>query len=160
VRVGPAHGHTPNAVRMVVEGEGAWSTVDGEKCPRQRGDLILTPTGLWHEHGHDGHEPVVWLDVLDLPLVHRDNERGKQGFGTLVAVHDEVVRSSCRESAAPQLTVTGMCRGVPGNRRGKRRKRLIHMSVSRLSRATNQGVVGSNPAGRASQIDGLALTRS
>jgi gentisate 1,2-dioxygenase len=66
----PAHRHTPNAVRMVVEGEGAWTTVDGEKCPMRRGDLILTPTGLWHEHGHDGSEPVVWLDVLDLPLVH------------------------------------------------------------------------------------------
>jgi gentisate 1,2-dioxygenase len=66
----PSHRHTPNAVRMVVEGEGAWSTVDGEKCPMQRGDLILTPTGLWHEHGHDGSEPVVWLDVLDLPLVY------------------------------------------------------------------------------------------
>ncbi len=66
----PAHRHTPNAVRMVVEGKGAWSTVDGEKCPMQRGDLILTPTGLWHEHGHDGSEPVVWLDVLDLPLVY------------------------------------------------------------------------------------------
>lgn len=66
----PAHRHTPNAVRMVVEGEGAWSTVDGEKCPMQRGDLILTPTGLWHEHGHDGDSSVVWLDVLDLPLVY------------------------------------------------------------------------------------------
>jgi gentisate 1,2-dioxygenase len=66
----PSHRHTPNAVRMVVEGEGAWSTVDGEKCPMHRGDLILTPTGLWHEHGHDGGQPVVWLDVLDLPLVH------------------------------------------------------------------------------------------
>jgi len=66
----PSHRHTPNAVRMVVEGEGAWTTVDGEKCPMKRGDLILTPTGLWHEHGHDGREPVVWLDVLDLPLVH------------------------------------------------------------------------------------------
>ena len=66
----PAHRHTPNAVRMVVEGTGAWSNVDGEKCEMQRGDLILTPTGLWHEHGHDGTEPVVWLDVLDLPLVY------------------------------------------------------------------------------------------
>lgn len=66
----PSHRHTPNAVRMVVEGEGAWSTVDGEKCEMRRGDLILTPTGLWHEHGHDGSEPVVWLDVLDLPLVY------------------------------------------------------------------------------------------
>ena len=66
----PSHRHTPNAVRMVVEGAGAWSTVDGEKCAMLRGDLILTPTGLWHEHGHDGAEPVVWLDVLDLPLVY------------------------------------------------------------------------------------------
>jgi gentisate 1,2-dioxygenase len=66
----PSHRHTPNAVRMVVEGEGAWTTVDGEKCPMSRGDLILTPTGLWHEHGHDGDQPVIWLDVLDLPLVY------------------------------------------------------------------------------------------
>ena len=66
----PSHRHTPNAVRMVVEGEGAWTTVDGEKCPMSRGDLILTPTGLWHEHGHDGSDPVVWLDVLDLPIVY------------------------------------------------------------------------------------------
>lgn len=66
----PAHKHTPNAVRMIVEGSGAYTTVDGEKCPMSRGDLILTPTGLWHEHGHDGSEPVVWLDVLDLPLVY------------------------------------------------------------------------------------------
>ena len=66
----PSHKHTPNAVRMIVEGEGAYTTVDGEKCPMSRGDLILTPTGLWHEHGHDGKDPVVWLDVLDLPLVY------------------------------------------------------------------------------------------
>ena len=66
----PSHRHTPNAVRMIVEGEGAYTTVDGEKCLMSRGDLILTPTGLWHEHGHDGQEPVIWLDVLDLPLVY------------------------------------------------------------------------------------------
>jgi gentisate 1,2-dioxygenase len=66
----PSHRHTPNAVRMVVEGEGAWTNVGGEKLPMSRGDLILTPTGQWHEHGHDGADPVIWLDVLDLPLVH------------------------------------------------------------------------------------------
>jgi gentisate 1,2-dioxygenase len=65
----PSHQHTPNAVRMVVEGSGATTTVDGEKCPMGRGDLILTPTGLLHEHAHEGSDPVVWLDVLDLPLV-------------------------------------------------------------------------------------------
>ena len=35
----------------------------------EKGDLILTPPGLWHQHGHDGSEPVVWLDALDLPIV-------------------------------------------------------------------------------------------
>lgn len=66
----PSHRHTPNAVRMIVEGDGAYTTVDGQKCPMVRGDLILTPTGLWHEHGHEGTEPVIWLDVLDLPLIY------------------------------------------------------------------------------------------
>ncbi|MDO5542056.1 MAG: cupin domain-containing protein [Acinetobacter sp.] len=66
----PSHRHTPNAVRMIVEGEGAYTTVEGQKCLMEHGDLILTPSGLWHEHGHDGDEPVIWLDVLDLPLVY------------------------------------------------------------------------------------------
>ena len=66
----PSHRHTPNAVRMIIEGDGAYTTVAGEKCPMNRGDLILTPSGLWHEHSHDGQNPVVWLDVLDLPLIY------------------------------------------------------------------------------------------
>lgn len=46
------------------------TTVDGEKLPMARGDLILTSTGLWYEHGHDGDGPVVWLDILDVPIVY------------------------------------------------------------------------------------------
>jgi gentisate 1,2-dioxygenase len=64
----PAHRHTPSAARIVVEGEGAYTIVDGEKCVMERGDLILTPGGMWHDHGHEGTEPVIWLDALDLPL--------------------------------------------------------------------------------------------
>lgn len=66
----PSHRHTPSAVRFVVEGEGGFTVVEGEKCPMERGDLILTPSGLWHEHGHAGIGPVVWLDALDLPTVY------------------------------------------------------------------------------------------
>ena len=33
------------------------------------GDLIITPPMHWHDHGHEGREPVVWLDGLDIPLV-------------------------------------------------------------------------------------------
>lgn len=66
----PNHRHTPSAIRFVVEGEGGFTTVEGEKLPMEKGDLILTPSGLWHEHGHAGKGPVVWLDALDLPLVY------------------------------------------------------------------------------------------
>ena len=66
----PNHKHSPSAIRFVVEGEGGFTMVDGEKLPMERGDLILTPSGLWHEHGHTGTGPVVWLDALDLPLIY------------------------------------------------------------------------------------------
>ena len=69
----PNHRHTPSAVRVIVEGEGAFTTVDGEPCKMERGDLILTPAGKWHEHTHEGDGPIVWLDVLDLPLIYRLN---------------------------------------------------------------------------------------
>jgi gentisate 1,2-dioxygenase len=64
----PAHRHTPSAARIIVEGEGAFTVVEGEKLVMHEGDLILTPGGSWHDHGHDGSEPVIWLDALDLPL--------------------------------------------------------------------------------------------
>lgn len=66
----PNHRHTPSAIRFAVEGDGAYTVVEGEKLPMARGDLILTPPKLWHEHGHEGTGPVIWLDALDLPLVH------------------------------------------------------------------------------------------
>jgi gentisate 1,2-dioxygenase len=65
----PSHHHTPAALRLVVEGRGAFTTVDGMKCAMERGDLIITPPMRWHDHGHEGTEPVVWLDGLDIPLV-------------------------------------------------------------------------------------------
>lgn len=66
----PNHRHTPSAIRFVVEGRGGFTRVAGEQLPMEKGDLILTPSGLWHEHGHEGDGPVVWLDALDLPLVY------------------------------------------------------------------------------------------
>jgi len=65
----PNHMHSPSAVRFVVEGHGGYTAVDGEKLPMEKGDLILTPSGLWHEHGHEGSGPVIWLDALVLPTV-------------------------------------------------------------------------------------------
>lgn len=33
----------------------------------QKGDVILTPTWNYHDHGKDGTGPMIWLDGLDLP---------------------------------------------------------------------------------------------
>jgi len=65
----PNHRHSPSAVRLIIEGEGGFTTVEGERCPMSRGDVILTPARLWHEHEHRGDGPMVWLDALDAPLV-------------------------------------------------------------------------------------------
>ena len=65
----PSHRHTPSAARLAVEGAGAFTQVEGEKLPMMPGDIVLTPQGEWHEHAHQGSEPVIWLDALDLPLV-------------------------------------------------------------------------------------------
>ncbi|MBT2654993.1 cupin domain-containing protein [Bacillus sp. ISL-18] len=66
----PPHRHTQTAIRYIVEGEGAYSGVDGEKVYMCEGDYVITPKGLWHEHEHEGTEPMMWMDCLDTPLVY------------------------------------------------------------------------------------------
>jgi gentisate 1,2-dioxygenase len=64
-----AHRHTPAALRFVIEGNGAYTTVNGQQCVMEPGDLILTPKLTWHDHSNDSQEPMLWLDALDFPLV-------------------------------------------------------------------------------------------
>lgn len=67
--VAPSHRHTQTALRLIVEGDGAYTAVDGERATMHRGDFIITPGWTWHDHGSNAREPVVWLDGLDIPLV-------------------------------------------------------------------------------------------
>ena len=67
--VAPAHRHTQSALRLVLDGEGAYTAVDGERTTMRRGDFIITPAWTWHDHGNPGDRPVVWLDGLDIPIV-------------------------------------------------------------------------------------------
>ena len=61
----PTHRHTPNALRFIMEGEGAYTAVDGERIAMRPGDFVVTPGWTWHDHGNLGTKPVVWLDGLD-----------------------------------------------------------------------------------------------
>lgn len=67
--VAPCHRHTQSALRFIMEGTGAFTAVDGEKCYMNRWDLILTPPWHWHDHGNETNAPMVWLDGLDIPLI-------------------------------------------------------------------------------------------
>jgi gentisate 1,2-dioxygenase len=71
--VARAHRHTPTAIRFIMEGEGAYTAVDGERVYMAPGDLILTPSWAWHDHGNETDKLVVWMDGLDIPLVQALN---------------------------------------------------------------------------------------
>jgi gentisate 1,2-dioxygenase len=63
-----SHRHSPAALRFILEGKGAYTAVNGEKCYMEPGDFIITPSWTWHDHGNEGVGPTVWMDVLDVPL--------------------------------------------------------------------------------------------
>jgi gentisate 1,2-dioxygenase len=65
-----SHRHATSALRFVLEGEGAYTAVDGERVTMKPGDFILTPSWTYHDHGNPGSHPVVWLDGLDIPITN------------------------------------------------------------------------------------------
>jgi gentisate 1,2-dioxygenase len=67
--VAPAHRHTQSALRFVVDGEGAYTAVNGERVTMHPGDFIITPKWTWHDHGNPGDQAVTWLDGLDIAVV-------------------------------------------------------------------------------------------
>jgi gentisate 1,2-dioxygenase len=66
--VAPAHRHTQTAVRFVIESDGGFTTVDGERTPMRPGDFIVTPSWAFHDHGNHGETPLLFLDVVDMPI--------------------------------------------------------------------------------------------
>jgi len=67
--VAPAHIHSPNASRTILSDTGGYTNVEGERCECRRGDIVFTPNGTWHDHGNNGKDPMIWIDMLDWPLM-------------------------------------------------------------------------------------------
>lgn len=68
--IAPSHRHAAAALRLVIEGNGGYTAVDGERITMHPGDFIITPSWTFHDHGNLGSEPVIWLDGLDVPIVN------------------------------------------------------------------------------------------
>ncbi|MEO0870378.1 MAG: cupin domain-containing protein [Pseudomonadota bacterium] len=66
-----SHRHSASALRFIMEGQGAFTNVDGHKMTLGANDFVLTPNGTWHEHGvaEDG-TVCIWQDGLDIPMMN------------------------------------------------------------------------------------------
>jgi gentisate 1,2-dioxygenase len=56
-------------LRFVLEGNGAYTAVNGERTMMHEGDFVITPPMAWHDHGNESDKPIFWLDGLDIPVV-------------------------------------------------------------------------------------------
>ncbi len=68
--VAPAHRHVSSAIRFILDGEGAYTAVEGEKAFMSPGDFVITANWAPHDHGNPSDKPMLWLDVLDFPAVN------------------------------------------------------------------------------------------
>ena len=68
--IAPAHRHVSSAIRFVLDGEGAYTAVEGEKAFMAPGDFVITANWAPHDHGNPSDKPMLWLDVLDAPAVN------------------------------------------------------------------------------------------
>lgn len=64
------HRHTAFSATFVIEGAG-FATINGRRVPMKRGDVVLTPSWNWHNQDSVAKEPLIWLDMVDIPtLMH------------------------------------------------------------------------------------------
>jgi gentisate 1,2-dioxygenase len=89
------HRHSPAAIRFILDGEGAYTQVEGEKTIMSPGDFVLTPSGTIHDHGNESKKPMIWLDVLDVPTVNF--------FETCFYEHFEYERQNTRRDDTDSL---------------------------------------------------------
>ena len=97
------HRHTPAALRFIVEGSGAYTTVQGERTLMEFGDMVLTPNWAKHDHGNESDEPMIWLDGLDIPLVNSLEATFFEDFGDDPQELTKPVDASARTLAAGRL---------------------------------------------------------
>src|SRR5262245_1843230 len=68
--IAAGHRHTASAIRLVLDGKSAYTTVEGERTLMSSGDFVLTPNWTPHDHGNMTDRPMIWLDVLDVPMIN------------------------------------------------------------------------------------------
>ncbi|TMA65134.1 MAG: cupin domain-containing protein, partial [Deltaproteobacteria bacterium] len=79
----------------------------GEKFYMEEGDLILTPNWTWHDHHNESHDPIIWLDGLDGPLI--------QSFNILFFEESKVAEQPITHQTGESLSRLGFARAPKKN---------------------------------------------
>ena len=127
--IAPSHRHVASALRFIIEGDGGgYTAVDGERTRMYTGDFVLTPSWTYHDHGNLGTSPVVWLDVLDVPIVNT--------FESSFAEHHPQQTQPVSISAAIRLWSSWRAStSISPTRRSSPRVRALPPSVARSARS-------------------------
>jgi gentisate 1,2-dioxygenase len=135
--VAVSHRHTACAIRFFLRGHGTYTTVAGDKCVMEPGDLIVTPYNAWHDYGNEGTEPGIWFDALDFPLVQY-----LDAVGYLKRLDDTVGYDTAEEPPlAPRVGVSEARYAATGlrpaweSRQQVERASLIHYRWANTERA-------------------------
>jgi gentisate 1,2-dioxygenase len=127
-----AHRHSGAALRLIIEGRGGYTVVNGERVPMSPGDLVLTPNWSWHDHANDTDAPMIWLDGLDTPLVrmleagfYEEYHQERQDIGAPVNASEWYYPITEMRAALERLAAT-----KPGEHRGGDHPR-VHQPADR-----------------------------
>jgi len=104
--IASTHRHTASALRLILEGTGGYTIVDGEKVMMHPGDFIITPSWSLHDHGAEGDHPVIWLDGLDVPVVNLLNAAFSEDSGNGAQVVRRPLGDSVSRYASGLVPVT------------------------------------------------------
>jgi gentisate 1,2-dioxygenase len=114
-----AHRHSGAALRLIIEGKGGYTVVNGERVPMSPGDLVLTPNWSWHDHANDTDAPMIWLDGLDTPLVrmleagfYEEYHQERQDVAAPVNASEWHYPMSEMRAALQQLAASGTADGI------------------------------------------------
>jgi gentisate 1,2-dioxygenase len=147
--IADVHRHVSSAIRFVLDGQGAYTAVEGEKTIMSPGDFVITANWAPHDHGNTSDQPMMWLDVLDMPTVNH--------FETSFAEHfDEKTQKATRQDG-DSLAFYGSGVLPDGTTANPKRTPIINYTYARtrpiLERMLKAGDVDKHHGARARYIN-------
>ena len=64
-----SHRHTATSIYFMIQGNGLYTTAEGEQQFMEPGDLLTQPSWTWHGSTNTGTEAAVWFTAMDTSLM-------------------------------------------------------------------------------------------